>query len=745
MWPQWLPDEVRVAIESTGISAPWRHQSDLAQTVFSGQHAAICTSTASGKTLAYLMPVLAACAGRDPVIGVPLQGARTQLRQQRRHTALYLSPTKALAHDQLRAARELAPEGFRAGALDGDSDQAERRFARDVATYVVSNPDMLHLSVLPNARRWSGFLGSLRYVIVDEAHRCRGLFGAHVAQVLRRLRRVCHDLGAAPIFVLSSATGTDIEDWGARLIGEKAIEVIDDDASPRPARDVVLWQPEDSLTAEAAEVMAGLVTAGSQTIAFVPSRAGAELVAITARERLANPGGDSRGDDDAEAPIASYRSGYLPAERRELEARLQSGQLMGVAATNALELGIDVSGMDAVVVAGFPGTMASLWQQAGRAGRRDRDALVVVMAGDDPRDQFLVSHPEWVIDARAEPVMLHPDNPRVLGPHLAAAAQELPLTAEDERWFGPTLGPMLDLLTRQGVLRRRPGGWFWPRSDRAVDHIDLRSGGEAQVQVVEAETGRVVGQVDRAAADRSVHAGAVYLHQGEQWMVEDYRPDEAVAMARHAEPTFWTQAVGSTELEVITTERRADFGPAGVELCLGEVRLTTQVLGYLRRDSRTNQVWDQTPLDMHPHSMVTRSMWWTIPDELLVRHGLTGSRVGAAAHAAEHTAIGLLSLFAPCDRWDVGGVSTGMHADTGRCTIFVHDGMAGGAGFAEAGHDRAHDWLAAVAERLDQCPCASGCPSCTVSPKCGNQNQMLDKPAARLLVAAMLGAPKPSR
>lgn len=726
-WPDWLPEDIRACVLRAGIERPWAHQVELADLAHAGRHAAICTATASGKTLAYLLPVMAATASRTPMLGVPVDGLRQRLLTRRQHTALYVSPTKALAHDQLRAARSLGPADWPIGTLDGDSDQAERRFARDHAALVFTNPDMLHLSVLPNHSRWAGLLGSLRYVVVDEAHRYKGVFGANVAQVLRRLRRLCEHYGASPTFVLASATATDAAVSGGLLVGEEAVAVVDEDSSPRPARDLLLWQPEGGLSADSAEVMSRLVDEGRQTITFVGSRNLAELVALRAEESL----GGGR--------IASYRSGYLAGDRRELEAALQSGELMGVAATNALELGVDVSGMDAVVVAGFPGTMASLWQQAGRAGRRDRDAVVVLMAGDDPRDQYLARHPELVVDAPVERTVLFPENPHVLGPHLAAAAQEKPLCPEDARWFGPDMVRLADLSVAQGVLRKRAAGWFWTRPDRAVDHINLRTMGPSAIQIVECETGRIVGQVDPSSADRSVHPGAVYLHQGEQWLVHEYEPEERRALVCRKQLPYWTQAVSVQDLQVLRTTREVPFGSHGVRLWLGEVRLTSRVTGYLRRDERTGAVWDQTPLEMPERAMSTRSMWWTIPSALVAPLGLEGLKLGAAAHAAEHTAIGLLGLFAPCDRWDIGGLSTALHPDTGECTIFVHDGTPGGSGFAERGFEAAREWLTATAERLAGCPCEAGCPACVVSPKCGNGNQILDKAAGLELARSMLG------
>lgn len=723
-WPAWLPDAVREAVQARGIQRPWRHQAELAEHAFRGRHAAICTATASGKTLAYLLPVMAATAVDDGVLGVEATSVRTRLLR-RQHTALYIAPTKALAHDQLRSARELGPDGWKVTCLDGDSDTAERRFAREHASYVLTNPDMLHRSVLPNHARWAGFLGSLRYVVIDESHRYRGVFGAHVANVVRRLRRLCRLYGSDPTFILASATATNAGEAGGRLVGEDHVEVVAGDTSPHAARDVVLWQPSDTAAHDAARVMANLVDDGMQVITFVASRTMAELVALRAADQVTGGG-----------QVASYRSGYLATDRRGIERALSSGELRGVAATNALELGIDVSGMDAVVVCGFPGTLAALWQQAGRAGRRDRDALVVLMAREDPLDTYLFSHPELVFDAPVESTVLHPGNPWVLGPHLAAAAQESPLVAADERWFGPGMERVADQLVAQGLLRRRATGWYWTRPERAADAIDLRSMGGRPVDIVDVTTGRVVGQVDRGAADRTVHPGAVYLHLGEQWVVDEYLPGELQALVRPERPGWYTQPQSVSEVRILATSDQRPFGAGTV--ARGDVTITEQVVGYLRRDEVTGEVWDTTPLDMDQHVLHTRAMWWTVPADVVQRAGLDAVQLAGAAHGAEHCAIGLLPMFAPCDRWDIGGVSTVLHPDTGCCTIVVHDGHPGGAGFADRGYERAEQWALATLERLEQCACEAGCPSCVVSPKCGNANQVLDKDAARRLLRALL-------
>lgn len=723
-WPQWLPAEAIERIQTAGIAAPWQHQAEAAEALYRGEHSIVCTPTGSGKSLGYLMPIIAATAHGS--VGVTVDTLRARLTGPR-HTALYLSPTKALAHDQARAAGALGPKSWWVTPLDGDSDDAERRFARDHASFILTNPDMLHFSMLPNHQRWSRFLSSLRYIVVDEAHRYQGVFGAHVAQVLRRLRRVAAQYGAHPTVALSSATAPNAAEFAQTLIGAGPVQVFEEDASPSGQRTVALWQPSTSLRDDTAGLLARLTDEGRQVIAFVPSRQGAELVSMAAQELAREPG-----------KVASYRGGYLAYDRRELEAALHTGQIRGLASTNALELGVDIAGMDAVLVSGYPGKLASFWQQAGRAGRRGQDALVVLLARENPLDAYLLEHPELVFDAPVEHAVLHPDNPRILGPHLAAAAQELPLSAEDEEWFGPTTGALTAALVQQGVLRDRAGRYFWTRADRAVDFIDLRSIGERPVDIIERDTGRVVGTVDMGSADRTVHPGAVYLHQGETFLVQELDRAEHQAFVVPGKPRYYTQAQSSFDIEIL---REVDSKPLGVtRVHRGEVRLDSQVTAYLRRDEVTHEVWDMSGLEMPVHRMTTQAVWLTVPRGLAHRLGWAELELGAAAHAMEHTAIGLLPAFAPCDRWDIGGVSTALHPDTGLCTIFVHDGMNGGSGFAYRGYEVIDGWLTATLERLTRCACSEGCPACVVSPKCGNANQVLNKADAAELLALLLDA-----
>jgi DEAD/DEAH box helicase domain-containing protein len=724
-WPVWVPQLLVDRLALQGVTAPWEHQAQAADLARGGQSVVVATGTASGKSLAYLLPVLAA-----------------QL-EDGEATALYLSPTKALATDQLRAVRALNLVQVRAATYDGDTPHEERDWVRRFGTLVLTNPDMLHRGVLPRHADFARFLRGLRFVVVDECHTYRGVFGSHVAQVLRRLRRVCARYGAEPVFLLASATVSEPEVSASRLVG-LPVTAVSDDASPRGTTDFALWEPplmdsfagengapvRRSATAETGDLLADLVIEGARTIAFVRSRRGAEAVAVNARRAV------QEAAPELAARVAAYRAGYLPEERRELEKRLQSGDLLGVAATNALELGVDVAGLDAVVLSGWPGTVASVWQQAGRAGRAGQGALAVFVARDDPLDTYLVHHPAALFGRSVEATVLDPSNPYVLGPHLCCAAAELPLTAEDLPLFGDGTEELLADLVRRGLLRHRPRGWFWTSRDRP--EADLRGSGGPPVRLVEAATGRLLGTVDHSSAHSQAHTGAVYLHQGEPYVVEQLDLEEAVALVRADDPDYSTSARDVTDITIVDTLRSTTYD--GTVLSFGTVDVTHQVVSYLKKRLGSGEVLGEEHLDLPPQELRTRAVWYTVTAELLERAALQWADIPGAAHAAEHAAIGLLPLFATCDRWDIGGVSTALHADTGLATVFVYDGHPGGAGFAERGYSRAADWLRSTRDAIASCECAGGCPSCVQSPKCGNGNEPLDKAGAVRLLDVVLAS-----
>jgi DEAD/DEAH box helicase domain-containing protein len=730
-WPSWAHPQLVDALRATGVAAPWSHQVEAADLARGGRSTVVATGTASGKSLCYLMPALSAVLEAE---GRAMGGTPT---------TLYLSPTKALAADQLRALGALALPEVRAAAFDGDTPTESRDWVRRHASYVLTNPDMLHRSLLPGHARWARFLRDLQFVVVDECHRYRGVFGSHVASVLRRLQRICAHYGSAPTFVLASATVSEPEVSAARLVGHEVVPVTTD-GSPRGELLVALWEPpltdlagehaapvRRSATAEVADLLTDLVVDGVRTVAFVRSRRAAETVALTARRLLTEVDGGLVGR------VAAYRAGYLPEERRALETDLQSGRLLGVASTSALELGVDVAGLDAVLLAGYPGTRAWLWQLGGRAGRTGQDALAVLVARDDPLDTYLTHHPESLFGRPVETTVLDPDNPHVLAPHLCAAAAELPLTDDDLGAFGPHAAEVAEHLVDRGMLRRRSTGLFWTRPERAADLADIRGTGGRPVGLVEEATGRLLGTVDGGAAHATVHAGAVYVHQGETYLVSSLDLEEQVAMLSPAVPDWTTVARDVTDIEVVETGATREW--EHVTLSFGTVQVTNQVVSFLRRRLVTGEVLGEEPLDLPPRHLRTRAVWWTVDDTGLARAGLAAPEVPGAAHAAEHASIGLLPLFATCDRWDIGGVSTAHHADTGRMTVFVYDGHPGGAGFAERGHTAAREWLTATRDAIAACECLEGCPSCVQSPKCGNGNDPLDKAGAVRLLDVVLG------
>ncbi len=685
----------------------------------------IATGTASGKSLAYQLPMLSAVLS-DP-----------------RARVLYLAPTKALAADQLRAIERLNLPGVRAATLDGDTPMEARDWIRQHANVVLSNPDLLHRTVLPRHAQWSGLLRRLQFVVLDECHHYRGVFGSHVALVLRRLRRLCGRYGAAPVFLLASATTAEPELAANRLTGLPC-EVVAEDLSPRGGRTFALWEPpltalrgENSAplrraaAAEAARLVADLTVAGARTLAFVRSRRGAEVTALTVRRMLIEADAGDLADR-----VAAYRGGYLAEERRQIEQALASGELLAVATTNALELGIDISGLDAVVLAGFPGTLASLWQQAGRAGRRGQDALVIFVARDDPLDTYLVHHPAAIFARPVEATVTDPTNPYLLAPQLCCAAYEMPLTEADLALFGGTPARQIaDELADRGVLRRRPTGWYW--TDRQAPSADIRSGGGQPVAVVEGASGTLLGTVDAATAPATLHPQAVYLHRGRSFVIDELDLERGTALVHPEEPDWTTTAREITDIAVIETEQVQTL--AGIGIQLGTVEVSHQVTGYQRRRF-SGEIIDETPLDMPVQRLITKAVWYTLEETLCSEAGLTGTDLPGALHAAEHAAIGLLPLFASCDRWDIGGVSTSLHADTGRPTVFVYDGHPGGAGLAARGHAVLADWLTATLTAVEACECRGGCPSCVQSPKCGNGNNPLDKDGARLVLRLVLDA-----
>ncbi|HSJ45870.1 MAG TPA: DEAD/DEAH box helicase [Euzebyales bacterium] len=712
--PDWLSPLIVQRLGLAGITSLYDHQAEAVRRIRAGSHTVVATGTASGKSLCYQLPLLQAVLDDD------------------RTTALYLSPTKALARDQVRALRDFRLPQVRAAAYDGDLPRAERDAIRRTANVVLTNPDMLHVGILPNHRRWGDFLHRLALVIVDECHVARGVFGSHVAAILRRLRRICSHYSAEPTFALASATIGNPAEHATSLVGAPVEEVATDGAG-RPRMVIGLWEPpliDDQLRtrrstlAEASDLLAAIATTDRSTLAFARSRAGVELLAIHAR----------RNAPDLE--VRAYRAGLLADERRTVERGLIDGTIRAVAATDALELGVDIGRLDAVIVAGWPGTAASFWQQAGRAGRRGNEALVVFIGDDNPLDHYLLAHPVRLLGRPLEHARSDVSNPHILAPHLECAAWELPLDA-DEEWFPPADStPLIEAGIADGRLRRRNDRVYWAGRGSPAASVHIRSTMGAPVTIVEGSTGVVIGDVDAARAPATVHPGASYLHQGRSWRVTDLDLDTGVAAVERDDGTTYTRPRSDTDLLVLSELRRRPWGRC--VLSFGRVEVTTQVLAYERRHVFSGESLGVVELDLPRQRLQTAAVWLTTPQPVLDVAALSTQRWPGALHAAEHAAIGLLPLFAMCDRWDIGGVSTPWHPDTANPTIFVYDGIPGGAGITARAFDIDALWWAATRDAIRACPCDDGCPSCVQSPKCGNGNEPLDKAGAIALLDAAL-------
>ena len=713
-----LPEVLVGRLALLGITGLYPHQRRSLELLDGGANVIVATGTASGKTLVY-----------------DLAFARTAIRDEKA-TALYLFPTKALARDQLRQVRELKLPQVRAAVYDGDTPQPERPLIRRNANLVMTNPDMLHASILPDHARWADFLLRLAYVVVDEAHVARGVFGTHVAMVLRRLRRLIAHYGGQPRFVLASATIGNPAELAERLTG-LPFDAVAEDRSPRGEKLFALWNPplvdeelglRRSSLSETSWLFRRLIEMEVRTIAFTRSRRAAELVAEFARRDL---------PAILKRRVKSYRAGYLPEERRELERQLASGELLGIAATSALELGIDIGSLDAALLAGYPGTRASMWQQAGRAGRRGTESMAVLIAQDDPLDQYLLSHPGDLFDKPPESAVIDPTNPYILDPHLACAAREQPLRRVELEIFGPDAFEASERLLERGEMVERRGLLHHRGRESPHRKVDIRSASGSLYAIVDADTGQLLGTVDEGRAFWHVHPGAVYLHQGEQYEVAELDLAGKVALVTRSDAELYTQTLDETDIEVL---RVLDTRTVGrIPALFGEVRVTRRVIGFQRKSAATLEVVDEVPLNLPPQTLTTKALWWLLPIDLLTKARITPTMLPGSAHAAEHAAIGLLPLVATCDRWDIGGLSTPFHPDTDAATIFIYDGYAGGAGIAERGFDAGERLIEATFETVRLCPCAKGCPSCVQSPKCGNGNEPLDKQGAVALLAAMLG------
>ena len=727
------------AIKAGGTQQLYMHQAQAIDAVRSGQHVVVATSTASGKTLCYNVPVLEAIA------------------QNWQARALYLFPTKALAQDQLRALKELVHNfdlassqhnngepvvNPRFGIYDGDTAQSSRTRLRREANIILTNPDMLHVGILPNHRLWSDFLKNLQFVVVDEAHIYRGVFGSHVAAVLRRLTRLCRLYNSQPQFICCSATIANPGEHIERLVGHRPV-VVNDDGSPQAPKQFALWNPpfidkkktaRRSPNGEAAHLFTYLTLHEIRNITFTKARVVAELILSYSRQNL------DRLDPAYKSRIASYRAGYLADHRREIEQALFKGDLIGVTATSALELGVDVGGLDATVSVGYPGTIASLWQQAGRAGRRGSHSSLAILVGlDNPLDQYFMRHPNQLFGSPHEHALIDPGNVYILEQHLPCAAYELPLTPQDESHFGHGFVEAMVNLEERGVMTYEPDHdkWYFRGKGYPAQQVSIRSVGSQLIVLVDgSHKNKRLEEMDEASAFSRVHPGAVYMHQGENYLVTELDLQKGQATLIPAQVDYYTQAHERSEINIIRSLQHKQLKHSTV--FWGAVRVTQQVVAYRRMRHFSEANLGDTPLDMPANLFETRAVWWDVPLEWAKHLARRGWDFMGGLHAVEHAAIGLLPLFAMCDRWDIGGLSTPMHPDTESPQIFIYDGYPGGVGITEKGFSLITDLWEATLATIKECPCDDGCPSCIYSPKCGNNNEPLDKRAAIWILESLL-------
>jgi DEAD/DEAH box helicase domain-containing protein len=720
--PADLHPKLLEGLRTAGVDQLYAHQAQALEAAWEGT-TIVTTGTASGKSLCFNLPTLEV------------------LCTDAKARALYLYPTKALAQDQARALNAFGlSKQVRPAIYDGDTRREERLAIRRRSNLVLTNPDMLHVGILPNHPAWADFFANLAVVVVDEAHVYRGVFGAHVANVLRRLRRIATAYGTTPRILLASATVANPVELAERLTGLEDVQLVDEDGSPSARRQIAMWNPpvvdealqlRRSALGEAADLLAELVREGARTICFIKSRKAVELVARLVREALGPELGER---------VAPYRAGYTPQQRRELEARLTNGDLLAVVTTDALELGIDIGALDAAVCVTFPGTVASLRQMWGRAGRRGR-GLAVYIAGEDALDQFFCRHPDEFLDRPVEAAILDHESPLIFAAHLLCAAHEGPLDRDDAEFFGPRLQAQAELLVTAGRLRMRParggndGGaigheTYVPRDPGSYPaaEVSLRSASPDSFAIVDVSSGELLGQTEAARAHSTVHDGAIYLHQGRSYEVRDLDLRHRRALVAPFDGDWYTQPKRETMTAI---ERLLDRRDAlGVTLSFGEVSVTETVLAYQRRRLSDHAQIDLVALDLPETSFSTQAFWFELEPP---------SSLGAL-HATEHAQIAVLPLIAMCDRWDIGGLSTNLHPQTGRPTIFVYDGHPGGVGITRIAFARFEELCKDAHRLIAGCGCTDGCPSCVQSPKCGNLNEPLSKAGARLLLERMLAA-----
>ena len=713
-----LHPSLRSSLEAKGLWPLWSHQAQAINALKGNNNVIVSTPAASGKSLCYHLPVI------------------ESLLANRATRAMYVYPTKALAQDQLKGLRELAAGlPVHADIFDGDTPFQDRQSIKKYTQVLLTNPDMLHLGILPNHRSWSRLFRGLHYVVLDEAHVYRGVFGSQVANLIRRLRRICQLYGSFPLFILCSATIANPGELAGRITG-LPFKVIEDDGAPNGGKRFAFWNPpildkaksaRRSTNAEAATLFSELVSRSVRTITFVRTRKVAELVYLYAREQL-----------EAMVPtmarrISPYRASYLPEDRRRIERALSEGELMGVAATNALELGIDIGSLDATVITGYPGSISSTWQQAGRSGRQQDESLSILVGQSNPLDQYFMNHPQDFFGKPVEHVLISPENPHVLQPHLLCAAYESPLVPGDEELFGTSFTGHLKDLQKKGLLRSEGQRWhITPAVSYPAETVNIRSTSPHSYLVVDRGSGVILESVEEASAFHQLHPGALYLHQGDAYLVKELDRDSRTAYVEPSDGGYYTQAKDLTDIRILGVRQSKTAG--GVMVSLGNVEVANQVLGYRKRKPFTEEVIGEEYLDLPARNFGTVALWFDVPKKILDWARDARLDLAGGLHAVEHAAIGVLPLFALCDRNDIGGVSTPLHPDTGEPQIFIYDGYPGGIGIAERGYQVVQQLWATTLRAVSDCPCSDGCPSCIQSPKCGNNNRPLDKVVARALL-----------
>jgi len=710
-------------LESLGISSLYTHQAKAINAARCGKNIMLATASASGKSLCYNVVALEA------------------ILNDRSSRALYIFPTKALAQDQLRglsqlACPELVPSG-ECATFDGDTPQPDRPGLKRRARVVLTNPDMLHLGILPNHKSWSRLFRSLEYVVIDEAHVYRGVFGSHVASVLRRLRRLCAFYGSSPQFICCSATIANPKEHAEKLVG-LPFEVISDDGSPHGGKSFVFWNPpvidkvetsRRSSNSEATFLFTELIRNSIRTLVFARTRKLTELIYLYSQEQLGSPLAEQ---------VKPYRAGYLPEDRRQIERELFNGHLLGVVATTALELGIDIGDLEATVLAGYPGSIASTWQQAGRSGRGSGGSLSFLIAQDNPLDQYLMHHPHFFFGKSFENALINSENVNILKPHLLCAAWERPLSDSDGEFFGAVFDRAASELEGEGRLRKGNGQWYLtPRVANPAQEINIRSTSNKNYSIIDSSRGHAMLEtVEASVAFFQIHPGAIYLHQGESYLVNELDLGNRVAVVTPATIPYYTQARELTDITILKTENEKRC--SGAKVCLGEVDVTNTVVSFRKKMQFTEEVIGEEPLELPPQRFLTQALWFDLPRGAVDRVAEAGLDFAGGLHAAEHAAIAMLPLFALCDRNDIGGVSTPFHPDTGEAQIFIYDAYPGGVGIAEKGFEVITELWSATLKAIEECPCQEGCPSCVQSPKCGNNNEPLDKKAALILLRGLL-------